>query len=139
MALLYVLLCGWSASALTLQADTGANPIRKVVTLLQDMQKEIAAEGEKEKDLYEKFMCFCDGNTDGISSAVKDAGEKIVELKSALEAGKAEKSQIDQDLIQHGKDREAAKQDLAAATQVREKEHAEFVEATGDSRRTSIP
>jgi len=134
MALLYVLLCSWSASALTLQADAGANPIRKVVTLLQDMQKEITAEGEKEKDLYEKFMCFCDGNTDGISTAVKEAGEKIVELKSALEAAVAEKAQIDQDLIQHGKDREAAKQDLAAATQVREKEHAEFVEATGDSK-----
>jgi len=134
MALALVLICGWSASALTLQADAGANPIRKVVTLLQDMQKEITAEGEKEKDLYEKFMCFCDGNTDGISTAVKEAGEKIVELKSALEAAVAEKAQIDQDLIQHGKDREAAKQDLAAATQVREKEHAEFVEATGDSK-----
>ena len=52
-----LLLCSWSCAALTLQTE--ANPIRKVVTLLQDMQKEIEAEGEKEKGLYDKFMCYC--------------------------------------------------------------------------------
>ena len=49
-----LLLCSWSCAALTLQTE--ANPIRKIVTLLQDMQKEITAEGEKEKKLYDKFM-----------------------------------------------------------------------------------
>ena len=37
-----------------------ANPIRKIVTLMQDMQKEIEAEGEKEKVLYDNFMCWCE-------------------------------------------------------------------------------
>ena len=58
-----LLLCSWSCAALTLQTE--ANPIRKVVTLLQDMQKEIEAEGEKEKALYDKFMCYC--NATGVS------------------------------------------------------------------------
>jgi len=132
--LVAVLLCGWSARALTLQADTQANPIRRVVTLLQDMQKEIEAEGEKEKDLFEKFMCYCDGNTDGMKESAKAAAAKITELQATLEAAKAEKAQIDQDLMQHGKDREAAKQDLAKATSVREKERKEFEAATGDSK-----
>jgi hypothetical protein len=127
-----VLLCGWSAQALTLQVQ--GNPIRRIVTLLQDMQKEIEAEGEKEKGMYEKFMCYCDGNSDGMKESAKDAASKIIELKAQLEAGTAEKSQIDQDLIQHGKDREAAKQDLAAATSVRNKERSEFEAATGDSK-----
>ena len=30
------------------------NPIRKIVTLLQDMQKEIEADGEKEQKAYDK-------------------------------------------------------------------------------------
>ena len=47
----------WKQVALTLNDDTSANPIRKVVKLLQDMQMEIEAEGEKEKDLFDKFMC----------------------------------------------------------------------------------
>merc|ERR1719395_381257 len=82
--------------------------------------------------MFEKFMCYCDGNTEGMSKAVEEAGQKITELKSKLEAEKAEKAQLDQELVQHKLDREAAKGDLEQATQLREKEHAEYVEATGD-------
>merc|ERR1719171_1847163 len=94
-----LLLCSWSCAALTLQTE--ANPIRKVVTLLQDMQKEIEAEGEKEKGLYDKFMCYCDGNTDGMSESAEEAAQRITELKSKLEAEKSEKAQLDQELMQH--------------------------------------
>merc|ERR1719390_307704 len=65
---------------------------------------------------------------------VEEAAQKITELQSKLAAEKAEKSQLDQELIQHKKDREAAKGDLATATAIREKEHAEFVESTGDAK-----
>merc|ERR1719265_1934590 len=129
-----LLLCSWSCAALTLQ-ETRGNPIRKVVTLLQDMQKEITAEGEKEKGLYDKFMCYCDGNTDGMSKSAEEAAQRITELKSKLEAEKAEKSQLDQELMQHKKDREAAKVDLDSATKIREKEHDEYVEFSGEARK----
>jgi hypothetical protein len=42
-----LLLFSWSCEALSLRME--ANPIRKVVTLLQDMQKEIQTEGEVEQ------------------------------------------------------------------------------------------
>merc|ERR1719460_2752834 len=111
-----------------------ANPIRKVVTLLQDMQKEIETEGETEQKMFDKFMCYCDGNTDGMGKNVEEAAQTITELTSKLAAEKAEKSQLDQELIQHKKDREAAKGDLETATSIRENEHAEFVESTGDAK-----
>merc|ERR1719199_1596139 len=129
-----VLLCG-SARALTFQETTQGNPIRKVVTLLQDMQKEIEAEGDKEKDLYDKFMCYCDGNTDGMSKAAEEAGQRITELKAKVEAEKSEKAQLDQALIQHKQDREAAKVDLESATGIREKEHADYVAFSGEQRK----
>merc|ERR1719389_1350635 len=84
--------------------------------------------------MFDKFMCYCEGNTDGMSKSVEEAGQKITELQSKLAAEKAEKSQLDQELIQHKKDREAAKGDLDTATAIREKEHAEFVENTGDAK-----
>merc|ERR1719337_417148 len=129
-----LLLAGWTASGLTLVTQTEANPIRKVVTLLQDMQKEIEAEGEKEKDLYDKFMCYCDGNTDGMSKAAEEASQKITELKAQLEAEKAEKSQLDQELMQHKLDRETAQKDLATAEAIRKKEHEQFEADAGDSK-----
>jgi hypothetical protein len=69
-----------------------------------------------------------------MSKSAEEAATKITELKAKLEAEKAEKSQLDQALMGHKKDREAAKGDLEKATTIREKEHAEFVEETGDSK-----
>jgi DNA repair exonuclease SbcCD ATPase subunit len=106
--------------------DMSANPIRKVVTLMQDMQKEIEAEGAKEKELFDKFMCFCNGNTADMEKQVADAKSKIETLASQVESEKAEKAQIAQDLVTHKADKEAAISDLAKAESLRSKEKAEF-------------
>jgi len=98
------------------------------------MQKELEAEGEKEQKMFDKLMCYCDGNTDDMTKSVEEASQKITELKSKLEAEKAEKSQLDQALIQHKKDRESATADLAAAEKIRESEHEEYLEATSGSK-----
>jgi hypothetical protein len=110
----------------------GANPIRKVVTLMQNMQKEIEAEGEKEKELFEKFMCYCQNNGGDLSKSIADAKAKASELAAKLKAEEAEKSSTAQELIDHKKDREAATKDLAEATAIREKEKAESEETTTD-------
>jgi chromosome segregation ATPase len=132
--MLALLLFSWSCSALTLRAETEANPIRKVVTILQDMQKEIEAEGEKEEELFEKFMCYCEGNTDGMKKSAEEASQSILELQSKLEAEKAEKSQLDQELVQHKLDREAATKDLETAASIRAKEHEDYVALTSDQK-----
>merc|ERR1719321_2313537 len=84
--------------------------------------------------MFDKLMCYCDGNTDDMTKSSEDAAQKITELKSKLEAEKAEKAQLDQALIQHKKDREAATADLSAAEKIRETEHEEFVETTGGAK-----
>merc|ERR1719238_196023 len=84
--------------------------------------------------MYDKFMCYCDGNTGEMAKSVEEAAQRITELKAKLESSIAEKEQLDQELIQHKQDREAANQDLAKATAIREKEHAEYLELTGESK-----
>merc|ERR1719253_2130851 len=96
-------------------STAGANPIRKVVTLMQNMQKEIEAEGAKEKELFDKFMCYCSGGTDSLKKAIADASAQAEELTAKLKSEEAEKSQIAQDLIDHKKDREQAKADIEEA------------------------
>merc|ERR1719197_1673356 len=61
------------AQAATLEA----NPIRKIATLMQDMQKEIEAEGEKEKVLYDDFMCFCETGEADLAKTAEGAQAKI--------------------------------------------------------------
>merc|ERR1719181_662640 len=111
----------------------GANPIRKIVTLMQNMQKEIEAEGAKEKELFDKFMCFCSANTGDLGKAEADAKAKSEEMSAKLKSETAEKSQIEQELVDHKSDREQAKADIAEATTLREKEAAEFSALKADS------
>jgi len=106
-------------------ADEGANPIRKIVTLLQDMQKEIEAEGVKEKELYDKFMCFCSGGAEELAKTIADAKQEVETLTGKLEEEKAEKSGLEGDLVKHKEDRTAATADLEKATALRDKEAAE--------------
>jgi len=114
-------------------AEAGANPIRKVVTLMQNMQKEIEAEGAKEKELFDKFMCYCSGGTDGLKKAIADATAEAEELTAKLKSEEAEKSQIAQDLIGHKKDREGATADIEEATMLRAKEEAAYSAEKADS------
>merc|ERR1719335_486087 len=117
----------------SVETGTGMNPIRKIVTLMQNMQKEIEAEGLKEKELFDKFMCFCSANTGDLGKAEEDAKAKAEEMSAKLKSETAEKSQIEQELVDHKKDRKTAKADLAEATTLREKEKAEYNAMKADS------
>merc|ERR1719269_329428 len=97
-----------AAHAGAVEMGTGANPIRKIVTLMQNMIKEIEAEGEKEKELFEKFMCFCSANTGDLGKAEEDAKARIDELSAKLKSEEAEKVQLEQELVDHKADREQA-------------------------------
>merc|ERR1719197_888205 len=115
-------------------AAVQANPIRKIVTLMQDMQKEIEAEGEKEKELYDKFMCFCETGESDLTNTAADANAKISDTSSTLETDTAEKASLDQELVEHKSDREAAKKDLAEAEALRTKEKSDYDATAADSK-----
>jgi chromosome segregation ATPase len=103
-----------------------ANPIRKVVTMLQSMQKRITAEGEKEKELFEKFQCYCKNGEGDLSASIAAAETKVPQVTSDIEAAENQVVQLKADLKQHQTDRAAAKTAMAEATAIREKEAAEY-------------
>jgi len=104
---------------------SGDNPIRKVVRLMQDMQKEIETELSKEKELFEKFMCICNTYDDELAATAAKATAQIKELTSKIEEETAEKSQLSEELKSHLKDKAAAETDLDKATTIRGKEQAD--------------
>merc|ERR1719446_1672192 len=101
-----------------------ANPIRKVVTMLQMMVKKVEEEGEKEKKLYEEFMCACKADMGNLQGAVDDANKKIPELEALIAELEALLKKLKADVEQHKKDRAAAKAAIEAAVQIRKKEAA---------------
>jgi septal ring factor EnvC (AmiA/AmiB activator) len=121
----------FSAMALVASASAGtsesaANPIRKVVTMLQMLEKKVQAEGEKEEAMFKKFMCYCQNSGGDLTKSIDSSTAKVPELQSQIEESEAQKAQLDEDLIKHRADREAAKKAMADATAIREKEAATF-------------
>jgi len=109
-----------------------ANPIRKVVTLLQQMQNKVAAEGKKKEEIYDKFMCYCNNADELLGAAIAEAEKKIPLVGSSIEEDSAMKKQLEADLKAHQSDRAAAKEAIAKATAMRNKEATAFAKETGD-------
>merc|ERR1719440_1678153 len=100
--------------------------------MLQMLQKKVIAEGEKEKDLYEKYMCWCKTGGETLKKSIADAEAKIPEVLSDLKEAEAEKARLESEVVQHKKDRADAKAAMAEATALREKEAKAFAEANAE-------
>merc|ERR1719191_1069390 len=115
-----------AARAASVDQESSANPIRRVVTMLQMMVNKVKAEGEKEQELFDKFMCYCENADATLGKSIEEAKNKIPQVSSDLEEAIALKAQLEEEIAQHKKDREEAKAAMEKATAIREKEAAEF-------------
>merc|ERR1740121_2399969 len=122
------------AASLGQGATAVANPIRRVVTMLQSMQKKVEEEAKKADELFEKYMCYCKNSGGDLTASIKEAETKTAELTSSIEAGSAKKEKLEGDLKSHQEDRSAAEKAMAEATAQREKEKAAFDKALGESK-----
>merc|ERR1740121_3173379 len=108
------------------------NPIRRVVTLLQNMQTKVTEEGKKEKELFDRFMCYCKTGTGDLEAAIDAAETKIPQVEKAIAESLALLKQLEDDLAKHKQDRADAKEALATASALREKEAAAYAKESGD-------
>ena len=105
-------------------SDVSVNPVRKVVTMLQMMQKKVAAEGELDKEI----MCYCKTAGASLAKSIGDCETSLPELVSHIEELEALLLQLKAEVAQHQKDRQAAKDAITVATQIRQAEHKEWVD-----------
>jgi len=119
-------------AALRASDAAAANPVRKVVTMLQGLQAKISAEGEKEKELYDKYMCYCKTSGGDLAKGIADAQTKIPQLQSDIAENEAKLAQLKLDVEGHKADRAAAKEAMAAAIALREQEKAKFDKENAD-------
>jgi len=115
-----------AAAAQAVQVETeatlAANPIRKVVTMLQNIQKKVEAEKDAEQALFDKYMCYCKNGAGDLEQGIAAADTKIPQVGSAIKEAVALKEQLDGDVASHQSDRAAAKDAMSKATALREKE-----------------
>ena len=114
------------------QAAVGrANPIRKVVNMLQDMEKKVTKDGEEEERMYKKYMCYCRTNGEELKASIGAAASKGPLLNNSIEEAVERKSQLDADVEKAKSERTSAKSSMDDATAIREKEAAAFAKENG--------
>jgi len=128
-----VLLPSLAIFAIGTEERLNANPIRRVVNLLQAMQKKVEEEGEKEEELYEKFVCYCKNNKGELTQSIAEAQTKIAQLETQAREDTSAKAQLDEELRNHKKDREEAHASIAGATKIREKDAMSYAKESGDT------
>merc|ERR1719174_2110327 len=96
------------------------------------MQKKVVAEGEKEEELFEKFMCYCKNGKGALESSIEQAKQTNDQLKSSISEADASLKQMKADLKQAQTDRAAAKSAVAKATALRKKEASAFATESGE-------
>jgi outer membrane murein-binding lipoprotein Lpp len=121
--------------AAKLQEDTNAlaNPIRKVVTLLQNMAKKLESEAKRDEALHDNYMCYCKKSGNTLSESIAASTTKIPQVETALEELASKKQQLKADIEKAQTDRAAAKSAIAKATAIREKELSTFQSYKADA------
>jgi peptidoglycan hydrolase CwlO-like protein len=108
------------------------NPIRRVVTMLQNMQKKVAEEGKKEEELFDKFMCYCKNGKGALQASIETAKNTNDQLASSIKETDATLTQMKADLKTAQTDRAEAKAAVAKATALREKEAAAYAKESSE-------
>merc|ERR1719456_1941940 len=113
-------------------ACSAVSPIEKTIQLLGDLQAKIVKEGEVEAKLYEEFTDFCNDESKETQFEIKTgkgaserASATIADETAKIGAAEAKIDELSTTIATNEKD-------LAAATEIREKEHADFVKMDAD-------
>merc|ERR1712166_1606426 len=101
--------------------------------MLQALQAKVTAEGEKETELFDKFMCYCKNGDGALAKSIADGEAKVGQVTADVEAGEAEVTQLKADLKSHQGDRAAAKTAMAEATNIRAGEASAFAALSAES------
>merc|ERR1719181_703711 len=83
--------------------------------------------------MFDQYMCYCN-NADGtLGKSISDAETKIPQVESAIKEDAAMKKQLEADLKEAQVGRVEAKDAIAKATSIREKEAATFAKTKSDA------
>jgi len=111
---------------LGLDAEAEARPVMKIVNLLEDMNKQLNADLQDDKDVHELMTCFCETNEKEKTKAIEDGGIKIETLKSFLAGAAGKLAEMKVQRKETKKELASDQKGLADATALRMKENQAF-------------
>jgi septal ring factor EnvC (AmiA/AmiB activator) len=102
--------------------DVQANPMARVVQLLNDLKLQVEKDGEKEKVLYEKFMCWCESGGAEEEESLRVQKERIERLHPAIASAEEQVATLTDQISEIAQDIAAHEQAKRGADALRGKE-----------------
>jgi len=125
IASVFIALLAVQSTALV-QDDAKNRPVSKVITLLNDMVKQLEKEAKEDADVAETMNCWCTTNDKAKTTAIADGESTIAELTAAIQSYTALSAKLNSEIENLEKELAANTDALEKATAVRKKELAEF-------------
>jgi chromosome segregation ATPase len=110
-----------------LVACAAVSPIEKTIELLESLQAKIVKEGETEAKLYEEFTSYCNDESKETQFEIKTAKADVERAEATIADETAKIGVAETKIEELSTSIATAEKDLASATEIREKENADFV------------
>lgn len=115
-----------------LHMDSKKDPMSRVVSLLEDMEKQLEVDAKADEDVYDKMVCWCGETQKSKQSAIDEGTAKIQELAAEIEQGIALSSRLGPEIDSLKSEFEKNAAALKQAAAIREKQSTEFEEQSKD-------
>merc|ERR1719428_328097 len=107
-------------------------PVAKVIKLLQDMLAQLEKEADEDQEVYDKMACWCETNDKEKTKAIADGEARIESLTALIEELTAKSAQLNTEIKNLEKEIAKNQAALDAATEMRQKQLAEFQDEEKD-------
>jgi len=112
---------------------TEMRPVRKVVTLLQEMKSQVEKEGDAEDEAHNKYMCWCATGKQEKTADVEVSEQRITDLEALVEEMTAQEGRLKTEIEDLSSGIATDQDSLAGATALRDQEATDFSAASADS------
>jgi chromosome segregation ATPase len=126
-------------SLLTLAAASSqldSNPLAAAITLMDELNAKLVADGVAEDKAFHKYMEWCDETTQNQRFAIKTLTTKKAELEASIEKASADIEAATADIEELAGKIAKAETEVKDATLIREKEEKEFLKAEAELEET---
>merc|ERR1719198_664445 len=118
--------CVLIALLLSVAGANEASPIEKIVQMISDLQAKVIGEGEEAQKAYDEHAEWCEDRSTNLGFEIKTGKANVAELQATIEQETSRIGELETKIEGLSNDIQADEADLKAATDIREKEAADF-------------
>merc|ERR1719456_1558111 len=117
---------------LLLAVSGEASPVQKVIQMLSELQAKILKEGAAAQKVYEEFAEYCEDTSKDLGFEIKTGKSEVADLQATIDAETGKINALEAKIEETAAGIAVDEKDLKAATEIREKEAADFAATEAD-------